>query len=201
MKMASAEGLLAKAGADAQALCKRTWWVFLIGGIAAVVFGVLAFMQPLAGWVVLSIFFAASVLVDGAFNAWGAITNREKDGWWLMLLIGGLGIGVGLYALLNPPLAMMAFVLIVAFQAVLLGVLLVMLGIKVRKVTDKEWLLYLTGGLSVLFGMLIVLNPGAGAISIVYIVAAWAIITGLLKVFFSFRIKNLPERIAERRAA
>jgi uncharacterized membrane protein HdeD (DUF308 family) len=199
--MASAEGLLAKAGMDAKALCKRTWWVFLIGGIAAVVFGVLAFIQPLAGWVVLSIFFAASVLVDGAFNAWGAISNREKDGWWLMLLIGGLGIGVGLYALLNPPVAMMAFVLIVAFQAVLLGVLLVMLGIKVRKTTDKEWLLYLTGGLSVLFGVLIVLNPGAGAVSIVYIVAAWAIIIGLLKVFFSFKIKNLPDRIAERRAA
>jgi uncharacterized membrane protein HdeD (DUF308 family) len=199
--MASAEGLLAKAGMDAKALCKRTWWVFLIGGIAAVVFGVLAFIQPLAGWVVLSIFFAASVLVDGAFNAWGAISNREKDGWWLMLLIGGLGIGVGLYALLNPPVAMMAFVLIVAFQAVLLGALLVMLGIKVRKTTDKEWLLYLTGGLSVLFGVLIVLNPGAGAVSIVYIVAAWAIIIGLLKVFFSFKIKNLPDRIAERRAA
>lgn len=199
--MASAEGLLAKAGADARALCKRTWWVFLIGGIAAVVFGILAFVNPLAGWVVLSIFFAASVLVDGAFNAWGAISNREKDGWWLMLLIGGLGIGVGLYALLNPPVAMMAFVLIVAFQAILLGALLVMLGIKVRKVTEKEWLLYLTGGLSVLFGVLIVLNPGAGAISVVYIIAAWAIITGLLKVFFGFKIKNLPDRIAERRAA
>jgi uncharacterized membrane protein HdeD (DUF308 family) len=97
--------------------------------------------------------------------------------------------------------AMMAFVLIVAFQAILLGALLVMLGIKVRKVTEKEWLLYLTGGLSVLFGVLIVLNPGAGAISVVYIIAAWAIITGLLKVFFSFKIKNLPDRIAERRAA
>jgi uncharacterized membrane protein HdeD (DUF308 family) len=199
--MSNAQGVLAQVGSDAKALCKRTWWVFLIGGIASVIFGILAFVNPMAGWVVLAMFFAAFVLVDGALNAWGAIQNREKDGWWLMLLIGGLGIGVGLYALLNPPVAMMAFVFVVAFQAIFLGVFLIMLGAKVRKVTSKEWILYLVGGLSVLFGALLAFNPGAGGISVVYIIASWAIITGVLKVFFGFKIKNLPEKIGERLGA
>lgn len=199
--MSNAQGVLAQVGSDAKALCKRTWWVFLIGGIASVIFGILAFINPMAGWVVLATFFAAFVLVDGALNAWGAIQNREKDGWWLMLLIGGLGIGVGLYALLNPPVAMMAFVFVVAFQAIFLGVFLIMLGAKVRKVTSKEWILYLVGGLSVLFGALLAFNPGAGGISVVYIIASWAIITGVLKVFFGFKIKNLPEKVAERLGA
>ena len=118
--MSNAQGVLAQVGSDAKALCKRTWWVFLIGGIASVIFGILAFVNPMAGWVVLAMFFAAFVLVDGALNAWGAIQNREKDGWWLMLLIGGLGIGVGLYALLNPPVAMMAFVFVVATTRIVL---------------------------------------------------------------------------------
>jgi uncharacterized membrane protein HdeD (DUF308 family) len=199
--MSNAQGLLAQAGSDAKALCKRTWWVFLIGGVASVIFGILAFVNPMAGWAVLAMFFAAFVLVDGALNAWGAIQNREKDGWWLMLLIGGLGIGVGLYALFNPPVAMMAFVFVVAFQAIFLGVLLIMLGAKVRKITSKEWILYLVGALSVLFGGLLVFNPAAGGISVVYIIASWAIVIGVLKVFFGFKIKNLPEKVGERLGA
>ncbi len=65
-------------------LCNRMWWVFLIGGIASVIFGILAFMNPAAALLVLSMFFAAYVLVDGAVNIWGSITNRDKDGWWMI---------------------------------------------------------------------------------------------------------------------
>jgi len=186
--MATGEVLRA-VGADASALCRRTWWVFLIGGIASVVFGVLAFARPGLALLVLAIFFAAAILVDGAFNLIGAVQNRDKDGWWLMLLIGLLGAVVGAYALLNPPLSMVAFVLIVAFQAILLGVFLVMLGYKYRKATTREWILYLAGGLSVLFGVLVVARPAIGGVTIVYMIAAWAIVIGLLKVVFAMRAK------------
>ena len=107
-------------------------------------------------------FFAAAILVDGAFNIVGSIQNREKDGWWVMLLIGILGVGVGGYALMNPPISMLAFVYLVALQAILLGVFLVMLGYRVRQATSREWLLYVTGALSVLFGILVLARPGAG---------------------------------------
>ena len=83
-------------------------------------------------------FFAASILVDGAVNIWGSIRHREKDGWWIMLLIGALGVLVGGYALLNPLVSMTAFVFLVAFQAVLLGVFTIMLGYKVRAATEKR---------------------------------------------------------------
>jgi len=191
---------LAAVGASAHALCKRTWWVFLVGGIASVIFGVLAFVNPGIALLVLAMFFAASVLVDGVFSAVGAVQNREKDGWWIMLLIGILGLVIGGYALFNPPVSIMAFILLVAIQAVALGVFLVMLGYKVRKATTREWILYLTGALSVLFGLLVVLNPGAGGLSIVYLIASWAIAIGVLKVFFAFKVKNLPEQIGDRLA-
>jgi uncharacterized membrane protein HdeD (DUF308 family) len=193
--MGAASNELRPIGVDASALCRRTWWVFLIGGIASIAFGLLAFVNPGVALFVLAVFFAAAILVDGAFNIVGALQNREKDGWWLMLLIGLLGAVVGAYALLNPPLAIAAFVLIVAFQAILLGVLLIMLGYKFRKATTREWILYLTGGLSILFGVLVAARPVIGGFTIVGIIAAWAFVIGVLKVAFALRVRNLASEV------
>jgi uncharacterized membrane protein HdeD (DUF308 family) len=199
--MANSGSALAQARADAHVLCNRTWWVFLAGGVASVLFGLLAFISPGIALFVLAMFFAASVLVDGAFSIAGSIRNREKDGWWILLLIGILGLLVGGYALTNPPISILAFIYIVAFQAILLGVFLVMLGYKVRQATTREWILYLTGGLSVLFGILVVANPVAGSLSIVYMIAAWAIVIGALKIAFALRVRNLQGRGGDRIAS
>jgi uncharacterized membrane protein HdeD (DUF308 family) len=196
--MANSSGMLSNFRADAQALCKRTWWVFLIGGLASAAFGVLAFVNPGIALFVLATFFAAYLLVDGIFNVIGSVMHREKDGWWIMLLIGILGVLVGGYALLNPPVSMLAFILLVAIEAIILGAFLVLLGYKVRKATTREWILYLTGALSIVFGVLVLLNPALGSISIVYAIAAWALVVGVLKVIFAFKVKNLPERIESR---
>jgi uncharacterized membrane protein HdeD (DUF308 family) len=196
--MANSSGLLSSFGGNAGALVRRTWWVFLLGGIASVAFGVLAFINPGIALLVLAMFFAASILVDGASNIVGSLQNREKDGWWLMLLIGVFRLVVGAYALLNPPVSMMAFIYLVAFEAIVLGVFLVMLGYKVRAATSREWILYLTGALSILFGILVVVNPLAGSLSIVYLIASWALVIGVLKVIFAFKVKNLPEQFADR---
>jgi uncharacterized membrane protein HdeD (DUF308 family) len=196
--MASADSILSRLGADAQVLCRRTWWVFLVGGLASLVFGVLAFVNPGIALLVLAMFFAASVLVDGVFSMVGAIQHRDKEGWWIMLLIGLLGLLVGGYALLNPPVGILAFIYLVAFQAIMLGVFTAMLGYKVRQATRREWILYLTGGLSVLFGILVAANPAAGSLSIVYLIAAWAVVIGALKIAFGFRVKTLRDRVGDR---
>ena len=193
--------ILSNPGAGAHVLVRRTWWVFLVGGIASLIFGILAFISPGIALMVLALFFAASIMVDGAFNIAGALQHREKDGWWLMLLIGILGLVVGCYALLNPPVSMIAFIYLVAFQAILLGVFLAMLGYKVRKATSREWILYLTGALSIVFGVLVVANPLAGGLSIVYLIAGWAVVIGTLKVIFAFKVKNMREELGDRLSA
>ena len=194
--MATANGLLANVGSDVTALCKRTWWVFLVGGIASVIFGFLAFSNPVSAWLVIAMFFAAAILVDGAFNVAGAIQHRDQDGWWIMLLMGVLGVVVGGYGLLNPVVSMIAFIYLVAFEAIMLGVFLGMLGYKVRASTGREWMLYLAGACSVLFGILIIANPVIGKMSVITIIATWAIVIGVLKIMFAFRVRSLPDRVA-----
>jgi uncharacterized membrane protein HdeD (DUF308 family) len=189
--MAESIGVLGHLSVDAQALVRRAWWSFVVGGLAMVLFGLLAFSNPGVALFVLATFFAASVLVDGASNIVGSLQNREKDGWWILLLMGLLGAAVGGYALFNPPLSIMAFILLVAFEAMALGVFLVMLGYKVRKATGREWLLYLAGALSILFGILVIANPVTGSRTVVYMIASWSLVIGVLKVAFGFKVRKL----------
>ena len=115
-------------------------------------------------------------------------------------LICLLALVAGGYALLNPPLSMLAFVYLFAFEAVALGVFLVMLGYKVRQATTREWILYLCGALSMLLGVLVVTQPVAGGLSIVWLIAGWSIAVGILRIVFAFRIRNAPERLQARHA-
>ena len=185
----------AELGRNVRALCKRTWWVFLLSGIAAVVFGILAFINPGIALAVLALYFAAWVLVDGVVNIVGAIQNRDKDGWIFILLMGILGALVGAYALFNPPVSMVAFLYVVSFMAIFLGVTLIALGRKVREAVEREWLLYLTGALSIVFGILIAVQPASAATSVVWMIATWAIVIGLLRIFFAFFVKNLTNEL------
>lgn len=189
--MTETTGVLGHMSADAQALVKRAWWVFVVGGLAMVAFGLLALSNPGVALFILATFFAASVLVDGVSNVIGSLQNRDKDGWWILLLMGLLGAAVGGYALFNPPLSIMAFILIVAFEAMVLGVFLVMLGHKVRKTTSREWLLYLAGALSILFGILVIASPVTGSRTIVLLIASWSLAIGVLKVAFGLKVRKL----------
>jgi uncharacterized membrane protein HdeD (DUF308 family) len=191
-QVGKAGAVLRKGASD---LCNRAWWVFLIGGIASVVFGILAFVNPGAAWLVLSMFFAAWVLVDGAVNIWGALSNRDKDGWWAILLLGVAGVLAGGYALLNPPVSMMVFVYVVAFIAMFIGITSLYLGWRIRREIPNEWILYLSGALSVLFALLILFNPEVGGLSVVYLIASWAIVIGVLRIWFATRVRKLRDRI------
>lgn len=172
-------------------LCSRNWWVFLIGGIAAVVFGVLAFMNPGIALLLLAIYFAAYILVDGAVNIWGALNNRGADGWLAVLALGVLGVLAGGYALMYPPASMIALIFIVSFVAMLIGLTSIYLGWKIRAETDNEWVLFLVGGLSVLFSVVMMVKPGVAGVSIAYMIASWAILIGVLRIWFGLKIRNI----------
>lgn len=178
-------------GRDVQAFCRRTWWAFLIGGIASVVFGVLAFMMPGIALLVLSIWFAVFLLVDGAVNLFGAFANRDRDGWWLGAVLGALGILIGGYLVLVPPVSMVAFVYTVAFFALVIGFTMITLGWKIRQETTREWILYLNGALSVIFATLLLFRVEIGALTLVWLIAFWAIVIGALRIVFALKARSM----------
>jgi uncharacterized membrane protein HdeD (DUF308 family) len=193
MEQSGMQGSLLPCGT--QQLCNRMWRVFLIGGIAAIVFDILAFINAAVTLFVLAMFFAAYVLVDGAVNIWGGITNRDKDGWWMLLLLGIIGVLVGGYALQVPPVSMLAFICVVAFFALFPGISSLYPGWRIRKEISTEWVLYLWDVLSVLFAVLIVLNPEAGGFSVVLLIGAWAIFIGVLRILFAFKARKMRDSI------
>jgi uncharacterized membrane protein HdeD (DUF308 family) len=83
-------------------------------------------------------------------------------------------------------------------MAIVLGISLIAMGRRVREVIEREWVLYLSGALSIVFGVLILLQPASGALSVVWMIATWAIIIGLLRIFFAFFVRGIKEDVTER---
>jgi uncharacterized membrane protein HdeD (DUF308 family) len=150
-----------------------------------------ALAAPGTALVVLALYFAASILVDGAVNAVGAIQNRGHDGWWIMLIFGVAGILIGGYALLNPPVSIAALILLTSLAALILGIALMTLGYKIRAATEREWMLYLAGALSIAFGIAMMLHPIFAGLSLALIAGAWALIVGVLRIVIAFKVRKL----------
>ncbi len=172
-------------------LLARKWWLFLLRGLAAVLFGVLSLAWPGISLVTLILLFGAYALVDGAFALAAAIVGRDKAEvrWWLVL-VGLLGIGIGVATFLWPGLTALTLLYIIAGWVIATGVLQIVGAIELRNVIDDEWWLILDGALSVLFGVFLFIMPGAGALALVWLIALFAIGYGILMVGFAFKVKK-----------
>jgi uncharacterized membrane protein HdeD (DUF308 family) len=172
-------------------LLGRNWWVVLIRGIAAIVFGILAIVWPAHTLVVLILLFGAYALVDGIFNIVAAIRAVEHHTHWLALLLEGiLGIIVGLIAFFHPGIAAIAFVYFIAAWAIITGVLELYAAVRLRRELGGEILLVLGGLASVIFGILLAIFPGAGALTVIWILGIYALIFGAILVGLAFRLRS-----------
>ena len=169
----------------------RNWWLFFLRGLAAVIFGVVSFAWPGLSLVTLILFFGAYALVDGTFALVAAIVGRGNAGvrWWLVV-VGLLGIGVGIATFLVPVLTALMLLYLIAGWVIATGVLQIVGAIELREVIDDEWWLILDGAFSVLFGILLFVMPGAGALALIWLIALFAIAYGILMVGFAFKVKR-----------
>lgn len=169
----------------------RNWWIVLLRGIAAIVFGLAAFAWPGLTLAVLVIMFGAFCLVDGIFSTIDAITFRkERDDWKFGLFDGVLGIIVGGLMLLMPGISAFALLLLVAAWAIFGGILRIMAAIRLRKQIEGEWFLVLSGLLSIVFGVAIAALPHAGLVSIAWIIGFWALVFGAMFIFLALRLRK-----------
>jgi len=172
---------------------KRHWWVPVIRGIAAIVFGIIAFVYPGITIATLVLFFGAWVLIDGIFRVVGAIGHRASDpDWGWHIVIGIVGIIVGFLTFHAPQITALALIIYVAAWALMIGATEIAFAIKLRREIKGEWFLILMGLASIVFALLLLWNPIAGAAAVIWLIAWYAVVLGVLGIFFGFRLRSLP---------
>src|SRR5918992_1463456 len=161
----------ARAGGPVLPVLSRNWWMLALRGLAAIVFGVLAFVWPDITLFALVLLFGAYMLVDGIFAIVAAVRAAGREArWWLLLIEGVLGVLAGLVAAFWPGLTALALLYFIA-----------------------AWALGLSGALSVLFGILLVVIPApAGLLSLVWLIGAYALVFGVLLLVLAFRLRSAP---------
>ena len=172
---------------------RRHWWVPVIRGIAAIAFGIVAFVYPGLTIATLVLFFGAWVLIDGIFRIVGAIGHRASDSdWGWQLVIGLLGIVVGLLTFHAPQITALALVIYIAAWALMIGASEIAAAVRLRREIKGEWFLILMGLASIVFAVLLLWNPVAGAAAVIWLIAWYAVVLGVLAIFFGFRLRTLP---------
>jgi uncharacterized membrane protein HdeD (DUF308 family) len=175
-----------------ESLVSRYWWTLLLRGLVAILFGILAFMWPGVTLSALVLLFGAYALVDGvAAIVVGIRDYGERERWWATLLGGLVSLGAGVVTFLMPGLTALALLSLIAFWAIFRGVLDIVAAIRLRHVIEGEWLLALCGVLSIAFGVLMVLFPGAGALAVIWWIAAFAVLLGLMLVTLGFKLRRI----------
>jgi uncharacterized membrane protein HdeD (DUF308 family) len=168
----------------------RNWWLILLRGICAIVFGVFTFAWPGVTLVTLVLFYGAYALVDGVFALLAAIMGRQPAPRWWLALIGVFGIAVGLLTWLMPGLTALVLLYYIAVWAIATGVTQIAGAIRLRKEIDNEWILIASGIISVLFGLILIAQPGAGALSVLFVIGVYAIIHGIALIALAFRLRR-----------
>jgi len=177
----------------------RNWWVLMLRGIAAVLFGFLAITSPGITAAVLVLLFGIYALIDGCCAIFAAIGGwKHREDRWLLLLEGLIGIGAGLATLYAPGITAVALMFFIAAWALATGVLKIVAAIRLRKEISGEFWLALSGVVSVVFAFLVMLRPAAGALTLAWLIGWYAIFLGGMLVMLSFRLRSL--RTIEHRA-
>jgi uncharacterized membrane protein HdeD (DUF308 family) len=179
----------------------RWWWVFIVRGLVAIGFGVLAFLAPGWGIRVLMLLFAAWAIIDGTGSLLTGIRTRGQDrSWWLEVLEGLLGIIVGVVAIVLLEYAVQVLVLLIAAWSVVTGIVEIVLAIRLRRVIEGEIWMGLAGVASILFAILIVVFPAAGALSVVWLIGGFALAFGVFQIGLGWRLRHVHQH-AQRAAS
>lgn len=167
----------------------NNWWTLVLRGFAAVIFGILAYIWPGITFTVLVLFFGAYALWDGVFALIGAF-RRQGERRWALVLEGIAGVAAGLVTFFWTGAATLALLLIIGAWAIVTGIFEIIAAIRLREEIEGEWLLLISGVLSVLFGIAIAIWPAAGLVAVVWLIGAYAILFGILLIVLGFRLRN-----------
>ena len=167
------------------------WWALVLRGLAAILFGILTFIWPGVSLYTLVLLFGVWAVVNGGFIvAAGVRAARGEQRWGWLVFEGVASIAAGVLAFIWPDITALALLILIAAWALVSGVAEIATAIRLRKYIRGEWLLALTGVLSIAFGVLLLLFPASGALAVVLWIGAYAIVFGALMVALGFRLRS-----------
>jgi uncharacterized membrane protein HdeD (DUF308 family) len=179
-------------GGDMFNLMTQNWWAMALRGLVAILFGIAAFMWPgITLWALVALF-GAYALVDGIF---AVIESFRRDvvgeRWWALLFEGFIGIAIGVVTFFWPGLTAMGLLYLIAFWAIVTGAFEIITAIRLRHEIRGEWMMVLIGVLSIVFGLLLVARPLAGALSVVLVIGAFVFAMGALMIALAFKLRSM----------
>ena len=179
----------------------RNWWVLVVQGVAAVLFGLAALSWPGLTLGVLIALFGAYAIVDGVLALFAMFRDAGSGApRWVLLVRAVTGIVAGLAAFAWPGLTALLLVYVIAARAVVAGLFEVIGAFMLRKEIQGEWLMIAGGALSILFGLWLFGAPGAGALALAWTIGLFAIVIGAVLIALGFRLRGLHGRVQSLRA-
>ncbi|HKP53953.1 MAG TPA: HdeD family acid-resistance protein [Chloroflexia bacterium] len=176
---------------DVVTVSARNWWLFVLRGALAVLFAMLALFWPSLAIEALVLLFGAYALVDGVFAVAAGLERIGKQKyWWALVIQGLLGIATGIITFLWPGITALVLLTFIGVWATITGVMEVVAAVQLRKEIEDEWLLGISGVVSVLFGLYVLIFPGLGALSLIWLIATYAFIIGILLIILGFRLRS-----------
>jgi len=180
------------AGLQLADILSRNWLVLLVRGLIAIAFGVLVLVISRVLLNVLILPFGTYVLADGILGAGIVLGERAGRGhWWVLLGWGLAGVIIGILTFFLPPGSARDFMIYIAIWAIVTGVLEIMTAVHLRRKLGAEWLLVLTGVISVAFGISVIVLSGAGTFVLSRVIAAYAGTFGILLGVLAFRARTV----------
>jgi uncharacterized membrane protein HdeD (DUF308 family) len=171
-------------------LLARNWWAIVIRGVMAILFGLAVFAFPGISLLGLIVLFGIFAIVSGFFALMSLKSPPGNESTWMVLLEGITGIAVGIIAFIWPGLTGVVLLYLIATWAIVSGIFEVITAIRLRRQIDNEWFLGLAGGASVIFGILLIAWPAAGAFALLWVIGTYAIFFGVLLVALGLRLRS-----------
>ena len=169
----------------------RNWWALALRGVFAILLGLAALVLPGVTLAVFVALFGAYAIVDGVLAIIAGVRAAERhERWWSPVLKGLAGIVAGVLAFVWPALTTLALLYLIAAWAIVTGVLEIVVAVHLHR-AHGEWLLVLNGILSVLFGLFVIVWPGTGVLTLLWMVGVYAIVFGVVLLVLAFRLRNL----------
>jgi uncharacterized membrane protein HdeD (DUF308 family) len=169
----------------------RKWWVFLLNGICAIVFGLIAFLAERITLYDLAILYGAYCLLDGVTALAAAFARDATGSSWGRMLLGGLvSMLAGITAIAWPGLTGAVLLFIIGTWAILRGGSEIVAAIDLRKIIQNEWVLLAAGVICILFGLMLIAMPENGALGLISLIGIFAMARGLLLIVLSFRLRG-----------